>query len=513
MSFMDNLQKQIEDASNASVTENGALGYRTTGKALLDLNFSVASMRQMDEGEILEKFGEAWHENPELAFKWLFYARDIRGGLGERRLFRIILHALSDRSGDFPGLDKAVYKIAEYGRWDDLFCLFNTQMQETALDCIASQLALDISNKSKEKPISLLTKWLPSINTSSDTSRKMAKRIIRYLGLSEKDYRKILSDYRSYIKVVERQMSDNQWDEINYESVPSKANLIYGNAFARHDPDRRAEYLAKVSTGEAKINSGTLFPHEIVSKLRHDPTVDHNLMNELWKALPNVCQKDTRTLVVADGSGSMETCINGSGNAQALDVAMAMAIYFSEKLKGEFANKFVTFSTNPRFVDISKCTNLEEKIGVMRRHCEVSDTNIEAVFDLVLITALQNEMKQEELPDNILIISDMEFNRCAVGNRGNLYNPMTGQSTNPRLFDVIAEKFSRAGYKLPRLIFWNVCSRTGTIPVKENDMGVALVSGFSINILNLVMSDILDPYELLANQLMSERYAPITLGI
>lgn len=506
--FMDELKNNIDgDVDNASVTENGAIGYKSTGKALLDLNFSVSSMRQMPEGEIRNKFRLAWNDGPELALKWLFYARDIRGGLGERRLFRVILKDIVSNATKNGLLSDAIKRliplIPEYGRWDDLFCMMDTPMEEEVLLNIAHQLKREFILRQNGDPISLLTKWLPSINTSSAETRKLAYKISKFLHMNEKEYRKLLAAGRKYIKIVERQMSENQWHDINYEAVPSKANLLYGNAFARHDADRRAEYLAALENGHAKINSGTLFPHEIVSKIRHDDNVDCNLMNELWKALPNKCTKNTRTLVVADGSQSMETRI-ASSKAQALDVAIAMAIYFSERLTGEFANRFVTFSSSPKFVSLGGCPSLQAKISYMRRFCEVSDTNIEAVFDMILSTAVGTNMKQEDLPDNILIISDMEFNRCAITNNGI-------SSVEKALFDYFASRFRTYGYKLPRLIFWNVCSRTGTIPVKENDMGVTLISGFSINTLNLVMSDILDPYECLVNQLMNKRYEPIKL--
>ncbi len=493
---MNNLGKAINDTENVSVTENGAIGYRTTGKALLDLNFSVSSMRQMDEETITNKFEKAFDENPNLALKWLFYARDVREGIGERRLFRVIArqfaHVISE---------EIVPLIPEFGRWDDLYCFFGTVLEDRALECICDQFTEDNYIMLTGSPISLLAKWLPSINTSSAETRRNARKIARYLELSDKEYRVTLAEMRKYLNIVERHMSDNRWQDIEYPKVPSKANLLYGNAFARHDADRRAEYLAQLSKGETKINSGTLFPHEIVSKVRHDGAIDYNLMDELWKALPNKCTKDTRTLVVADSSGSMCSKISTKGNAQAMDVSMALAFYFSEKLKGEFANKFVTFSTCPRFVDIGKCKTISEKIGVFSRHCEVSDTNIEAVFDLVLCTAVKGNLKQEDLPDNILIISDMEFNRCSVTS--------SFDAVEPKLFEVISARFNAHGYKLPKLIFWNVLSRTGTIPVKENEMGVTLVSGFSTNILKLVMSDILDPYEALVTQLMSERYEDI----
>lgn len=501
---MNNFMSAIKNELNneLSYTENSALCYRTTGKKLLDLNFSVASLRGASEQTIINKFMDAYWEDPIVAMKWLFYTRDCREGLGERRLFRIILKHLAN---DRPEVIKAVFAFAPiYGRYDDLWCLLDTDLKQGVIFAVKAQLSEDVTNMRNNKSISLLCKWLPSENASSKETKRYATIIRKGLDMTSRNYRKMLSEMRKYIEVVECKMSAKQWNEIDYEDVPSRANLIYNNAFLRNDEDRRRAYLGTLEKGEAKINAGTLFPHDIVHKYMAGrgywgstlKSVDATLEG-LWKALPDTVKGAENTIVVADGSGSMMCNVGGGTSVTALDVANALAIYFAERSSGEFKDKYITFSSRPQLVDFSKAKTLKDKIQIALSHSEVANTNIEATFDLILRTAVNNRMSQEDMPKNILIISDMEFD-SATYNRSNV-----------TLFGAIAKKYAMYGYKLPRLIFWNVNSRTGTIPVKENDLGVALVSGFSTNIVNMVMSNKTDPYECLLDALNTERYQPI----
>lgn len=504
MSFMENMKETLNEDFNYSVTENGALGYRTTGKEILDMNFSVASMRNKSENEIVEKFIKVFYENRLLAVKWLFYVRDCREGVGERRLFRICMKYLAENHADI--VRAIIPLIGEYGRYDDLLCLLNIdEVKVDVLDFIDKQMLKDIKNMRNNKPCSLLLKWLPSPNTSSAEARRMAKFIYTNLGMSERQYRKTLSVVRAYLKVVETYMSSKRWNEIDYAAVPSRANLIYKDAFLRNDEVRRREYLDSLQKGETKINAGVLFPHDIVHKYMSnlygwsynvsgdvEPTLE-----ELWKALPDYVNGSGNTICVADGSGSMTCCIDPNNRTTALDVANALAIYFAERSSGQFKDAYITFSNRPQIVDLSKGNSLKEKIEIALTHNEVSNTDIEKVFNLILKTAINKNMKQDELPQNILIISDMEFDYSVSGR------------CDKRLFETIAEKYVEHGYKLPRLVFWNVNSRTGTIPVKENDLGVTLVSGFSPAIVKMVLSNKTDPYECLLEQLNSERYQPV----
>lgn len=518
--FMEAMKNMIDDVYNVSITENGAVGYRTTNKPLLDMNFKVSSYRKMSVEDITADFMAAFHTDKVLAMQWLFYVRDCREGLGERRLFREVLKHLAKVS---PHTVLAVIPyIAEYGRYDDLWVLLedvHPQVTSEVLHLVKTRLSEDISCTLENKPISLLAKWLPSANASSNTTKRYAAIIRKSLGVSEKKYRKTLSTLRKYTNVVETKMSAKQWSEIDYEAVPSKANLIYNGAFLRNDEIRRREYLGALSKGEVKINASTLFPHEIVHRYsegnywntRYKSMTDATLEG-LWKALPDTVKGEGGTIVVADGSGSMNDRIDRNSEVSALDVAHSLAIYFAERMSGQFKDKFITFSETPQFVDLSNGKTLLDKLNIAARHTKVANTNIEAVFDLILKTAIENGMSQTDLPKNILIISDMEFDGCAVGG-----TPTTDywghvryrERADAKLFKVIAEKFARAGYLMPRLVFWNVNSRTGTIPVKENDLGVALVSGFSPNVAKMVMSGKTDPYECLLETLNSPRYLPI----
>lgn len=497
MGFMDSVEKELNGSMNRSYTENGALGYRTTGKHLLDLNFEVASLRRIQPKEIVEKFIDAFLDDKLHALKWLFYLRDVRGGLGERRSFRIIMNDLGD---NYQNIAEAVINLLpEYGRYDDLLCLLGTKCETFALVAIKEQLDKDLKAMKEKKPVSLLGKWLPSCNASSKVTRQNGMLISKYLGLNEKSYRKMLSELREYIGVVERQMSAKKWGEINYQAVPSKANLNYNSAFLRNDEERRRAFLESLKKGETKINASVLFPHEIVGKYRmkYNNQKDDTL-EELWKALPDLVNENASTLVVRDGSGSM----TWSGTAvKPLDVATALAIYFAERSAGEFKDKYITFSAYPKIVDMSNLHTLRDKLTRSYRECDCSNTDIEATFDLILDVAVKGKMKQEDMPKNILIVSDMEFDGA------------TRSKPNQTLFKSIEKKFKKEGYKLPRLIFWNVSSRTNTIPLKENKLGVALVSGFSTNIVKMVLSGELDPYKCLIEQLDSERYDPVEAAV
>ncbi len=511
MEFMEHLKNTLETDNNISITENGAVGYRTTGKKLLDLNFQVSSLRNQSEQKIEEKFTEVFCEDKLLAVKWLFFAGDVREGLGERRLFRIGMKCLARNNPEFA---KAVLEwVPFYSRWDNLLCLLDSCLCDDIIEIIKRQLAEDRQHMSEEKAISLLAKWLPSANASSKETKRLAHIIIMKLDISERQYRKMLSKLRRYLKVVEVFMSKREWSQINYAAVPSRANLLYNNAFLRNDKERRMCYLESLKKGETKIHAGVLFPHDIVHNYKKElysyqlKELD-NTLEELWKALPDYGTNDGNTLCVADGSGSMLSTIGGT-QVRCLDVANSLAIYFAERSKGQFQNTYLTFSEHPQIVDFKKAVSLKEKLIIASRHNEVANTNIEAVFDLILMTAIKQQMKQEELPQNILILSDMEFDACVCCNADGNYPTKPSK----KLFHIFEERYQKAGYQLPRLVFWNIGSQTGTIPIRQNDLGVALVSGFSPNIVKMVLSNKTDSMAALLEQLQSKRYDAIEQAI
>lgn len=510
--FMNAVKETLvdDDEFNVSYTENGARGYATTGKALVDINFQAASLRSKSTEEISVMFSRAFCEEPILAMKWLFYLRDVRGGMGERDSFRRILKWLVTDT-DIRFTEKLIPLIPEYGRYDDLWGLLDTQLKDAIIAYVNQQLLQDLNAIKEGKSISLLGKWMPSCNTSSVKTKELAKTLAKDLGLSEKTYRQTLSTLRGYSKVVECDMSANRWKDINYNAVPSKANILYRNSFLKHDEERRRKWLddLKADNGKAKVNAGTLFPHDIVNSYtngasyygdrlskRYDDTLE-----EAWKALPDYVNGVNNVMVVADGSGSMLARVGNSGNVSALSVANALAIYFSERSSGIYKDKYITFSMRPQYVDFSHCKTLREKIVWALHYDECSCTDIEAVFKLILKTAKANHITQAELPRTILVISDMEFDiGVRDGNRNK--NDLT-------LFDDIKAEYEAEGYKLPKLVFWNVNSRSKTIPVKENELGVTLVSGFSPAVVKMVLSNKVDPYECLVEQLNTERYKPI----
>ena len=510
-SFLEKVQETLNaENPNVSVTENGAVGLKTTGKALLDLNFKLSSMRNMSSDEIWLEFLKAYNENPAMAVVWLFFARDARQGCGERRTFRIIMEHLAHENPNL--VIKIANLIPEYGRWDDLLELIVGDaphpVQAEALWVFRNQLIADLDGMEAGQRVSLLAKWVYSNVTSSKETRRKAEILREKLGFTDKEYRKTFAGLRKYIDVLEQKMSAKEWDKIDYEAVPSKAGMQYRGAFLRHDQDRYENYLTCVKEGKAKMHADVVFPYEIVHAYMDDDswkdkTRRYDETLELkWKNLPNTVTEDNGTLVVVDGSGSMGSRV-GNTTITCHDVARSLGIYFSEKLVGAFKNSFITFSANPKLVRFNGVDSLKSKLDILIDEDECSNTNIERTFDLILETAVNNHMKQEEIPANILIVSDMEFDMTTHS-----YDWSTGFISNfdKTLFGNIAKRWEAAGYKLPRLVFWNVCSRTGTIPVSENELGVALVSGFSPMIADMVMSGELDPYKVLVNKLKSPRY-------
>lgn len=515
--MMNEFQSEINRTNSMQQTENGATGYSTTGNELVDLNFKVPSFRNGVYKNELLTFEKAMKNNLSYAIKWLFFLRDAREGLGEKRAF-------VDFFAQFFAFDKnkatkVISLVGEYGRWKDIFDIIqyvkDKELKSVCFNVVREQLKQDIENYSAGKSISLLAKWIPSIN-ASDKARPLALELRKYLGLSNKEYRKMLSKFRAYIGIVENKTCSNQWGEINYEAVPSKANLRYKDAFMRHDAERRQAFLDAVldtnSENKPKINASVLYPHEIWAKYTQQILKNRwnssavqidNSLEALWQNLKDM-QGCGNTMVVCDGSGSMEVYIKNS-SVRAIDVSRSLSVYFAERCEGEFKNKFIEFSNNPKFIDINGCNTLLDKVKHVSKYDDCSNTDIEKVFMLLLNTAKKYNMKQSDLPERILIVSDMEFDCATTINRWN----GQFQSQMNTLFENITREYNNAGYKMPKLVFWNVNSRTNTIPVTENENGVALVSGFSVNIVRMVMSGKTDPWLVLKETLDSERYSLI----
>ncbi len=494
---MNAMQTQLNQRK--TTTWNGAVAYETSGSAMLDFNFAISSLRNEPDEKIQREFSRVFYENKVRAMKFLFYVRDCREGIGERRIFRVCMDWLDDMH---PKYAKAVLPlIPEYGRWDDLWPLLSSSVGGDILLLVDRQLSQDREDMRNGKPISLLGKWMCSENSSSPATKAIGAKLRNGLGLSPRTYRKTLSSLRKYLDVVECKMSSGQWGKIKYETVPSKANLNYKDAFMKHDAERRSEYLESLKKGETKINASVLQPHEIVNRYVSnswctDVKPFDASLEELWKALPDVTVGDT--LVVRDGSGSM---LSGYGPAIPLDVATALAIYMSEHNHGCWKDRFITFSGAPKIVSLANCETLREKLDVSYREADCSNTDIARTMRLILATAVNNGCTQDDMPRTILIISDMGFDSI-------------GRRSDKSLFEDLAFEYAQKGYKLPRLIFWNVAARPGNgIPLQENELGVIMVSGFSVQIAKMMMSGKTDPFEALIETINAPRYDAVEQAV
>ena len=521
MEFSTSLKEILEQYKNQekSYSENGAIMYKSSGKELLDFNFNITSMRSWKWGDIATDFAKVFYENPLIAIKYWFYNLDCREGLGERNISKGIMKWMVD---NHPEIVEKVYKlIPEYNRWDTLILLADPQfnknegLRHQVIKCIENQFIEDLKNFHTNASISLLAKWMPSENASSKETKRMAKQLMNDLQITPKHYRKGLSLLRNKLRIVERDMSSSKWGEIDYEAVPSKANLNYKDAFMRHDKERRVKYLESLKNNEAKINSKLLAPYEIVNKYGNYSGFWNNgrlnpyneALEQMWKALPQYQLDDV--LVIRDGSGSMNNAI--SGKTTCLDVATALSIYAAEHNSDAWKNKFITFSSNPRFVDMSQCKSLHDKIEYCNTFDECSNTDIYKTMKLILGTAVNKHYKQEQMPKTILIVSDMQFDAHEVPywTRHSTYEHGSF-NYDKTLFETIQREYKKFGYKLPKIVFWNVDSRGNkTIPIQQNDMGLTLVSGFSTNIFQMVLGKEIDPYQQLRKILNQERYAPV----
>ncbi|MBR2800143.1 MAG: DUF2828 family protein [Oscillospiraceae bacterium] len=477
----------LKREANKTYTENGSVTYRSTGRDCLDLFATIGALRRESEEEITARFLRAYAEDPDLAMKILFYGRDVRGGLGERRVFRILLRWLAVSKPE--SVVRNLPYVAEYGRWDDVLVLLDTPCRAEALALLKQQFDADLAALSSDGDVSLLGKWLPSVNASNDETIRAAKQIANAFGLSDRDYRKTLTKLRAQIRILENNLRERDYT-FDYSKQPSKAMFKYRKAFLRNDAERYGAFMQRVSTGEVKLNTGALYPYEIIEKAYHCDDAERLSLDATWRALADYTQ-DENALVVADGSGSMYW----GGKPMPAAVAQSLAIYFAEHNRGAFRNHFITFSMNPRLVEI-KGRDIVDKARYCETFNECANTNIQKVFELVLNAAVRNRVAQKDLPSTIYIISDMEFDSCAAG----------ASLTN---FEYAAKLFRQAGYRLPNVVFWNVSSRNQQQPVTMNEQGVALVSGCSPRIFSMVMEGSLDPFTFMLSVIDTERYAPI----
>lgn len=489
--FMNNLKA----ATNYGYTENGAVKHITTENSILDLFAEGGAYRNRSDADCLVLFMKAFRQDEILALKCLFYLRDIRGGQGERRFFRVCLKWLANYHSD--RIKNLIQYIPEYGRYDDLFELFDTPLEESVMSLISEQLKADMA--SKKNGISLIAKWLPSCNASSVSTIAKAKKIRNSLGITERQYRKMLSKLREKINVLERLMSANRWEEIKFDSIPSKAGIVYRNAFARRDIIAK-KYEAFAKDKKTKVNAKTLYPYEIAERAfrmyRTSTDPERLMLQKYWDGLEDYYQgREENGLAIVDVSGSMI--------GRPLAAAVSMGAYIAEKAHGPFANHFITFSGKPSLVEFEGI-DIVDKMQRCTRADWGMNTNIEAVFNLLLSTAYKNNTRPEDMPTRLYIFSDMEFDRCMTC--GSVFNLLSNKTGIDTLFEAIRKKWATYGYELPDVIFWNLNARSENIPAIGK--GFSYVSGFSPVMIKTILSG-KSGWDLCLEKINSERYAVI----
>lgn len=506
----------LTDATNFNYTENGAITHKTTKSDLLDMFAMGAAMRKRSDSDVILMFRKAYAENPVYALKCLFYIRDVRGGQGERRFFRVVMKDLA--SWDTAAARRNLRYVPEFGRWDDLYVFVGTPLENDAFNFMKEQLALDVECKTP----SLLAKWLKSENTSSAESRRLANITRQHFGMNHKQYRKTLSVLRNRINIVERLMSENRWDEIEFDKIPSKAGMIYKNAFARHDLEREKSvkdvqtYAEFARDTTKKVNAKTLYPYECVSKaleitgrtggwgygkkIALDDT-ERLMVNKYYENLEDYFKDKTfNALMVVDTSASMR----GSTAAAPINVAISLGIYAAERAKGPFAGHYISFSRTPRLVAVEGVDFVDKVTRIYDANlCE--NTNIEATFDMLLNVALSNGCSQADLPEYLCIVSDMEFDQ-GTGKWSYGYNRTTFNTKT--LMESIRAKWANHGLRMPKIIYWNVDARHNNIPEDLGCGDISYVSGMSPSIFDTLMSG-KSGYELMMAKLDSPRYKVI----
>ena len=465
MNFLDALQ--TED----TLTENGMVTNSSTLNECVNLFFTIGAMRGQDKERLLSLFSKAFIENPQTALRILFWVRDVRGGAGERQIFRDVIQLLAEAAPKV--LAKNIKFIPEFGRWDDLTVLFNTKVNDDAINTIVQGL---------EAKNGLCAKWMPRKGVIFNSIRKV-------MGLTPKTLRKMLVVLS---KTVEQKMCANEWTNIEYSKVPSLAMARYTKAFSKHDLTGFGVYLESLKKGETKVNAGAVYPYDIVKTLGQGVK---DLAVEQWKALPNFMEGSTeRILPVVDVSGSMSTSAGNNNNLSCMDVAVSLGLYISERNEGSFKDSFITFSERPQLQKLSG--NLYDRYIQLRAAEWGMSTNLESVFKLILNQSIKHNVPQSEMPTKILILSDMEFNQA------------TGR--NNSAIQMIREEYENSGYQLPGIIFWNIQSRGDNFPVRFNESGTALISGFSPSILKSILGGKeLSPVLIMNETIESERYKMI----
>ena len=493
-------------AASMTTTENGHAAASTTGSALLDLYGQVGALRGQDEKRICNLLDRAIAEDRLLATKIMFYARDCRGGTGEREVFRTMLRHMAIVKP--MAVVANMELIPEFGRWDDLYSLVGTPAEDNMWELISRQEIEDLKSLAMGKPVSLMGKWLKSCNASSSETKRLGKLTREQLGYSEKEYRKILKKLRDRIRIVEAQMSRQEWDKIDYETVPSKAGMIYRKAFKKHDEERYSNYIRSVQKGEKKINTAMNTPQDLVHAYlsdgyyeladEEDPTIE-----AMWKSLPDYIQSDENVLCMVDTSGSMY--------GRPIEVSTSLGMYFAQRNRGAFHNLFMTFQSTPSFVSlddgVSMLTNLKKTWDAPWG----GSTDLNRACQSMLDMAIRNHVPQKDMPTRLVIISDMEIDQAAGRYRW-IRNENDFDFNDILHVDELREMYEKAGYRMPQVIYWNVDSRDNHFQTRSDVPGTMLASGSSPRVFEAVMQ-MKDyqatPYDAMLEVLNGERYSEV----
>ena len=497
---MNEYLKNLKVDNNYGYTENGGIKHKTTMSDVLDMFAMGGAMRNRTEDDIITMFKKAYDEDHTLALRCLFYLRDVRGGQGERRFFRTVYKWMGDHLTE--ECENLIPRVSEYGRWDDLFELFGTKAEGAMMGYIMYAL-----NMNKDH---LLYKWMPSINASSNSTKERGRKFAREFDLTERQYRKFLSEGRKACNLVETLMSQNEWDQIAFDKLPSRAGLLYKNAFMRRE-ETKDRYAAFMNNEKTRVNASVLNPVDIAHQIfeyrhwNHPSTTERNAWQKYWDNLKDYYDgKEEPGIAVVDVSGSMW--------GTPLEAAVSMGAYIAERGKGPFQNHFITFSDNPQLVKFEG-VDIYDKFIRARDAEWGGSTNIEAVFNMLLSTALKHRTPASDMPKTLYIFSDMEFNGCITAgpavadtwgwSRG---RKILNESQIDTVIEAQARQWRAYGYEIPRVIFWNLDARHENIPAIGP--GFSYVSGFNMNMVECILSG-KDGVQLMLEKLNSPRYASI----
>lgn len=488
-----------------TTTENGHDAVSTTGAAVLDLYGLVGALRGADKNRIQELFARAIAEDKLLAARTMFYARDARGGVGERDVFRTMLHyaAIAHPEIVRPNLKY----IPEFGRWDDVYALVDTPLEKQGFELMENQLHNDLAALKRGESISLLAKWLKSCNASSWVTRRLGELTAKYFGLPEAQYRRVLSRLRNAINIVETQMSQSKWSEIDYSKLPSRAGLVHREAFKRHDEDRYFDFITQVNEGKTSIHTAMNTPQDLVHVYMEqgdedeDPTVE-----AMWKNLPNFVGTDENILCMVDVSGSM--------NGRPMEVSTGLGMYFAQRNTGAFHNLMLTFESKPAFVALREGASLRQCLMDTLRMGWGGSTNLTLACQEILDFAKKNHIPDKDMPRRFIIISDMEIDDATRDWTGYYRYKDTIDRSNILHCDELRAQYAAAGYTMPQVIYWNVASRDNRFQTQSDVPGTMLASGSSPAIFKALMEmkDLnITPLDAMREVLNSERYSVITV--